>query len=61
MEKKKVKVYFGGVAPMAGDAMAMVDGGAILPAGGVATRLVNRASFLRRAANRPRIPETTDN
>ena len=43
-----------------GDAMAMVDGG-ILPAGGVETRFVKRESFLRRAASRPRIPETTAN
>lgn len=37
----------------------MFDGGAILPVVGVGARFATDASFLRSAANRPRMLDTT--
>lgn len=52
--------YLGGVAPIAGDTTAVfIGGGGTLPGDGAETRFVSRLSFLRSAANRPRMPDTT--
>ena len=52
--------YLGGVAPIAGDTTAVfVGGGGTLPGDGAETRFVSMLSFLRSAANRPRMLDTT--
>lgn len=52
-------LHLGGAAPTVGEATATFDIGGILPATGVGVRFAIKASFLRSAANRPRMLDTT--
>lgn len=52
-------LHLGGVAPTVGEATATFDVGGILPVTGVGARFAIKESFLRSAANRPRMLETT--